>query len=597
MNKTFRFSVAISFPGEKREYVRLVDEALTKLYKPDEVFFDERFEALIAGFDAELVLQNIYHEQAELIVLFLCKEYEQKEWCCNVEWRAIRDLIKKRRGRSILPLRFDNTDIPGIFSIDICPYINNRTPEQIAKLIYDRLTILRDENTYLPGDSSDNKIKDDVSALLKEYSLTMKAELSIWKGLGLSHSIQIENMYISRTINTDSKLKPIFTENTFVENLLNKKIRNRIILKGFAGSGKSTLLKHWALSFADSVLLDGTLQSKFPVYCNLSDLRNFDIVPDNISTFIGSLLKTYCSARTVDTLIATPLMSQLLQNNLIFLFDGFDEIPVDKVALFTDILNKISFTFVDDSILITSRPNGSHLSNLMSFDEYALDSFDFDQRSFFIEKWFLDNTDSAQKLKKFILPIERFDDPFVLGNPLFLTMMCVNYEQNNIVITSPGMLFKQFTTLLLEYWDVEKKLFAAKKSNTHTFPLILKINILECISIYFYDKGERSFLLDDVVSIVSDVMVNSGFQQRDTHSILSEIVDRSGILILNRFGYYKFCHPLFQEFFYSHAKYKIFLKLKSHDQSIKKLFWNEKYSNVVRFYNELISGHEQLQSE
>ena len=140
----FRFAVALSFPGEKRDDVRKVDQALSKLLKPEEkIFFDERFEHEIAGFDADTVLQKIYHDQSELIVVFLCKEYEQKEWCCNVEWRAIRDLIKKRRGPSVLPLRFDTAEIPGVYSIDIIPDISNRSPEETAQLILDRLQFLR----------------------------------------------------------------------------------------------------------------------------------------------------------------------------------------------------------------------------------------------------------------------------------------------------------------------------------------------------------------------------------------------------------------------------------------------------------------------
>ena len=33
-----------------------------------------------------------------LIVVVLCADYQQKEWC-HLEWRAIRDLIKKRHDR------------------------------------------------------------------------------------------------------------------------------------------------------------------------------------------------------------------------------------------------------------------------------------------------------------------------------------------------------------------------------------------------------------------------------------------------------------------------------------------------------------------
>jgi len=107
------------------------------------VFFDERYLAEIAGFDADTILQKFYHDESELVVVFFSKGYAESEWCCNVEWRAIRDLIKKRRGYSILPLRFDDTEIPGVYSIDIVPYIGDRSPQQVAELIEERLNVLR----------------------------------------------------------------------------------------------------------------------------------------------------------------------------------------------------------------------------------------------------------------------------------------------------------------------------------------------------------------------------------------------------------------------------------------------------------------------
>lgn len=157
--RSYRFHVAFSFPGEKRDYVREVNNALRKKrgLSQAKIFFDECHEAEIAGLDADILLQEIYHEQSELIVIFLCKEYEQKEWCCNVEWRAIRDLIKKRRRKSILLLSFDRTQISGVFSIDIVPDIGNRTPKDTANLIFDRLKYIRGEKPK-PRSVSSNKL-------------------------------------------------------------------------------------------------------------------------------------------------------------------------------------------------------------------------------------------------------------------------------------------------------------------------------------------------------------------------------------------------------------------------------------------------------
>ena len=70
--------------------------------------------------------------------LFFFADYERKEWC-GLEWRAIRDLLKKRQAEDIMPMRFDNADIPGLFSIDGYIDLQNYTPEETANFILKRL--------------------------------------------------------------------------------------------------------------------------------------------------------------------------------------------------------------------------------------------------------------------------------------------------------------------------------------------------------------------------------------------------------------------------------------------------------------------------
>lgn len=85
-----------------------------------------------------LNLQRLYHDESELIAVFLCADYERKEWC-GLEWRAIRDLIKKRLSSTVMLLRFDNTEIPGLFSTDGYVWIADQSPQEIANLILERM--------------------------------------------------------------------------------------------------------------------------------------------------------------------------------------------------------------------------------------------------------------------------------------------------------------------------------------------------------------------------------------------------------------------------------------------------------------------------
>jgi hypothetical protein len=129
--------VAVSFPGEYRKFVAGVADHLSKVIGRERVLYDGFYEAEFARPNLDTYLQNLYHDQSELVVVFLCKEYNKKEWT-GVEWRAIRDLFKKKMDQSVMLIRFDDADVQGVFSIDGYVDVGDRKPSEIADLILER---------------------------------------------------------------------------------------------------------------------------------------------------------------------------------------------------------------------------------------------------------------------------------------------------------------------------------------------------------------------------------------------------------------------------------------------------------------------------
>jgi hypothetical protein len=138
-----RFRVALSFPGEHRAFVGDVAEALAARVGRERILYDKYYEGEFARTDLDTHLQRLYHNESDLIAVFLSVGYDQSDWC-RLEWRAVRDLIKRRRPAEVMPLRFDDTEIPGLFSTDGYVSIRDRRPEEIAALILQRLETLGD---------------------------------------------------------------------------------------------------------------------------------------------------------------------------------------------------------------------------------------------------------------------------------------------------------------------------------------------------------------------------------------------------------------------------------------------------------------------
>jgi hypothetical protein len=133
-----QFKVAMSFPGEKRHYVSAVVDEIRSRLPADSIFYDYDYQAQLARPNLDVLLQDIYRNRSDLVVVFLCEKYAEKQWC-GLEWRAIRDLIKSKKDNQLMLVRFDDAQIEGVFSIDGYIDARNHDPRQLAEFILQRV--------------------------------------------------------------------------------------------------------------------------------------------------------------------------------------------------------------------------------------------------------------------------------------------------------------------------------------------------------------------------------------------------------------------------------------------------------------------------
>lgn len=140
----YSFDVAFSFPGEVRAYVEKVIEELNRKNDKISYFYDNKFKAQLAQPSLSLLLQDLYKNRSELIVVFICEKYQEKEWC-GIEFRAIQDILYARNFNKIMYIKMDDGEVSGVFKTD--GYIDSRThqPNEIAEFICQRVALLRSE--------------------------------------------------------------------------------------------------------------------------------------------------------------------------------------------------------------------------------------------------------------------------------------------------------------------------------------------------------------------------------------------------------------------------------------------------------------------
>ncbi len=147
-----RFRIALSFAGEHRPFVAQVAEILAAQLGKDKILYDKYYEAEFAHADLAWDLPQLYHEQTDLIVVIFCPGYLGKEWC-GLEWRAIYGLIKHDLAKTVMLSRFEKAEGRGLYGLAGFVELDDKTPEQFAQLILQRLA-RHDGTGSGPGHSS-----------------------------------------------------------------------------------------------------------------------------------------------------------------------------------------------------------------------------------------------------------------------------------------------------------------------------------------------------------------------------------------------------------------------------------------------------------
>ena len=133
-----RFRVALSFPGEYRERVEKIADLLGKKLGREKVLYDKWHAAEFARPNLDEYLGNLYRQESDLVVVFLCQEYNERKWC-GLESRAWRELRFDRKDEMIMFLRLDEAEVAGVSKLDGYLEIRGLTDAEVAGKILNRL--------------------------------------------------------------------------------------------------------------------------------------------------------------------------------------------------------------------------------------------------------------------------------------------------------------------------------------------------------------------------------------------------------------------------------------------------------------------------
>lgn len=135
--RAFTYEVAISFAGPQRW---LAEQLANTLHEAGyHVFYDDYYPEQLWGKDLTVHFDDIYRKQARYCVMFVSSDYAQRMWTNHEQRSARARALEQKDVEYILPIRVDDTELPGMpSSIGYLP-LAQYSIEQISNILIKKL--------------------------------------------------------------------------------------------------------------------------------------------------------------------------------------------------------------------------------------------------------------------------------------------------------------------------------------------------------------------------------------------------------------------------------------------------------------------------
>ncbi len=316
-----------------------------------------------------------------------------------------------------------------------------------------------------------------------------------------------------------------------------------LMVFGEPGIGKSTFLRKVGLE-----AMKGNHEKYQPNLTPvLLELKEFKEEQIDIQALIQKEFEI-CGFPNVEKAIP----DKLKKGELLILLDGLDEVPdantnnvITTIQNFVDQHNKNRF-------IISCRTAAR--THFRQFTDIEIVEFDDQQIKTFIQHWFRDEPETAQKCCQLLQQPEYASAKELGQTPLLLTFLCLVYDENQAFPTNRSRLYGDALRILLERWAAEKRL-SNQRQIYENFSIENEEILLSEIA-YFYFSEDRLFynqgeLTDQIKTFLMDRL--NAPHYLDSEQILKTIEKEQGIFVERARGEYSFSHLTLQE--YLTAKY------------------------------------------
>lgn len=498
MERQYEYEVALSFAGEQRYYVKRVSDELERLGVKH--FYDNKETVNLWGKNLTQDLERIYYQDSQYFVPFISKEYVKKNW---TRWEINSALERNLEESSenfqqyILPVKFDDTRIPGIWGSIAFQDANKLEPETLAAMIYE-------------------KVRGTAAPSIVDVPLPPTGEI-IFYDFNLSQMKELRELYDKSAA---SQLAVVFGER---------------------GLGKRTLINKFLSNHNNVIKVSPCMDAQYQYQPLLHSLgMNLHVPIDKNGLDFQEQLKLN-------------MIQRCQKERLIFYFENINRYEADYITFLLEFAETLVFRYPDLRTLLLfefdNDENAELVNCFLKFPPVSLNLIPFNR---------LDNNTLKKYFFKVLGQIEIVDDDLSyivqssFGNIMYLNVI-INYLRGKKIIVKKGqkLICKQvirgiLTDVLKDYilqrynrLDDNLKAVLSKSAiigDTFESELLSKpfgiinanelLKKIENISLLIKSENTDLFAFEntDAYKLISDNI--SDIESQEWHNLLAEYFER-----------------------------------------------------------------------
>lgn len=301
-----------------------------------------------------------------------------------------------------------------------------------------------------------------------------------------------------------------------------------VLIEGGPGQGKSMYLRWLCLN-------EGAGSDHIPIFI---EFRNLSYNKKSLKEELFQAIRDF----GVD--LSDELFNFLATSKkIVFILDGFDEIPNSERLRVARELETIARTYPDLRIVVSSRPD-SGMGASVYFEKYTIETLSKEHQVDFVNHLY-NNGDQAQAINNILA-----DNSFlteVTNTPLLLTLFTITYNARQFKPDSLAEFYSIiFTTMLYRHDRLKIGFERERKAGLTDYQMQ---RVFEALSFISLKNNSTRFPVYKFRTFLEHAAQLERIDDNLEDRLIDDITNITALIIRDGFDYYSFSHKSIQEYF------------------------------------------------